>query len=65
MTSTNSNCKLCNEYDFRLVQIAECFDEMMIVFSGNLKQINKNNAFKFCPECGRRLTKVNYCGHEI
>lgn len=62
----NNECKLCgSKYDFRMVQIKECLNEMGISLSGHVNQVNKKNAFKFCPECGRELTKENYCGHEI
>ncbi len=62
----NNNCKLCgSKYDFRMVQIKECLNEMGISLSGHVNQINKENVFKFCPECGRKLTKENFAGHEI
>ena len=61
-----NNCKLCGtKYDFRMVQIKECLNEMGISLSGHVSQVNKENAFKYCPECGRRLTKENFSGHEI
>lgn len=62
----NNDCKLCgSKYDFRMVQIKECLNEMGISLSGHVNQVNKKNAFKFCPECGRKLTKENFGGHEI
>lgn len=61
-----NNCKLCGtKYDFRMVLIAKCLGIMGIFFSGTVNQVNRENAFKFCPECGRRLTKENFDGKEI
>lgn len=61
-----NNCKLCgSKYDFRMVQISKLFGEVGISLSGNLRQVNSTNAFKFCPVCGRELTKENFEGHKI
>ena len=61
-----NNCKLCNnKYDFRKVLITNNFGEYSISLSSNLRQCNSENKFKFCPECGRKLTKENFEGHEI
>lgn len=61
-----NDCKLCGtKYDFRMVQITKCLVEMGISFSGNVDQVHKENAFKFCPECGRKLTKENFDGNDI
>lgn len=61
-----NNCRLCgSEYDFRMVQISSCLNEIGICLSGHVKQVNSINCFKFCPECGRKLTKDNFDGHEI
>ena len=61
-----NKCKLCgSKYDFRMVQISELFEETTICLSGNLRQVNSTNAFKFCPVCGRELTKENFDGHKI
>ena len=61
-----NNCKWCgSKYDFRMVQISELFGEVGISLSENLRQVNSTNAFKFCPVCGRELTKENFDGHKI
>lgn len=61
-----NNCKLCGtKYDFRMVQITKCLGTMGISLSGSVDQVHKENAFKFCPECGRKLTKENFDGKEI
>lgn len=61
-----NNCRLCGTgYDFRMVQITKCLGEIGISLSGHVDQVNRKNAFKFCPECGRRLTRENYCGKMI
>lgn len=61
-----NNCKLCGtNYDFRMVQIAKCLGTMGVSLSGSVDQVHRENAFKFCPECGRRLTKENFDGNEI
>lgn len=60
------NCKLCgSKYDFRMVQITKCLGAIGISLSGSVDQVHKENAFKFCPECGRKLTKENFDGKEI
>lgn len=62
----NKNCRLCNgKYDFRMVQITKCLNETTIALSGHVNQANKENTFKFCPECGEKLTKENFDGKEI
>lgn len=64
--SMKNNCRLCGTgYDFRMVQITKCLGEIGISLSGHVDQVNRKNAFKFCPECGRRLTRENYCGKMI
>lgn len=61
-----NSCKLCgSKYDFRMVKIGELFGETTICLSGSLSDVNSTNAFKYCPLCGRELTKENYDGHEI
>lgn len=61
-----NNYRLCgSKYDFRMVQISNCLNEIGICLSGHVKQVNSINCFKFCPECGRKLTKDNFDGHEI
>ena len=61
-----NNCKLCGtNYDFRMVQIAKCLGTIGVSLSGSVNQVHRENAFKFCPECGRRLTKENFDGKEI
>lgn len=61
--STNKTevCKLCGgNFDFRKVQITECLGEIGITLTGNLHRINEENKFKFCPECGRKLTDDDF-----
>lgn len=59
----NNNCKLCGgKYDFRMVQIDECLNMTGIALSGNTRQVNNDNRFRFCPKCGRELTKENFSG---
>lgn len=61
-----NNCKLCGtKYDFRMVQIVKCLGTMGVSLSESMKQVHRENAFKFCPECGRKLTKENFNGKEI
>ena len=58
-----NNCELCSgSYDFRMVQINECVNIVGIALSGSLKQVNDGNRFKYCPKCGRKLTKENFGG---
>ena len=59
----NNNCKLCGgKYDFRMVQIDECLNMTGIALSGSKRQVNNDNRFRFCPSCGRELTKENFGG---
>lgn len=59
----NNNCKLCGgKYDFRMVKIDKYLDMTEIVFSGSKRQVNNDNRFRFCPKCGRELTKENFGG---
>jgi len=61
-----NNCKLCgSKYDFRKVLITNNFGEYSISLAGHLSQCASENKFKFCPECGRKLIKENFDGHEI
>lgn len=58
-----NNCKLCGgKYDFRMVKIDEYLDMTGIAFSGNKRQVNNDNCFRFCPKCGRELTKEDFGG---
>lgn len=58
-----NNCKLCGgKYDFRMVKIDEYLDMTGIAFSGNKRQVNNDNRFRFCPKCGRELTKEDFGG---
>ena len=62
----NKNCKLCNgSYDFRMAYIKEYAGEAVIVLSGHTNQVNNQNAFKYCPECGSKLTEENFKEHRI
>lgn len=59
----NNNCELCGgKYDFRMVQIDECLNMTGIALSGSKRQVNNDNRFRFCPKCGRELTKENFGG---
>ena len=59
----NNNCELCGgKYDFRMVQINECLNMIGIALSGSKRQVNNDNRFRFCPKCGRELTKENFVG---
>lgn len=59
----NNNCELCGgKYDFRMVQIDKYLDVTGIAFSGSKKQVNNDNRFRFCPKCGRELTKEDFGG---
>lgn len=58
-----NNCKLCGgKYDFRMVQIDEYLNMTGIAFTGNKRQVNNDNRFRFCPKCGRELTKEDFGG---
>lgn len=59
----NNNCELCDgKYDFRMVKIDKYLDMTGIVFSGSKRQVNNDNRFRFCPKCGRELTKEDFGG---
>lgn len=59
----NNNCELCGgKYDFRMVKIDKYLDMTGIVFSGSKRQVNNDNRFRFCPKCGRELTKEDFGG---
>lgn len=58
-----NNCELCGgKYDFRMVKIDEYLDMTGIAFSGSKRQVNNDNRFRFCPKCGRELTKEDFGG---
>lgn len=58
-----NNCELCGgKYDFRMVQIDECLNMTGIALSGSKRQVNNDNRFRFCPKCGRELTKDDFGG---
>lgn len=50
------------KYDFRMVQNDECLNMTGIALSGSKRQVNNDNRFRFCPKCGRKLTKENFGG---
>ncbi len=56
----NNYCKLCSDFNFKKVQIAELMGRTEIAFSGNLNQVNEEKRFNFCPACGRKLTDEDY-----
>ena len=59
----NNNCELCGgKYDFRMVQIDACLNMTGIALSGSKRQVNNDNRFRFCPKCGKELTKENFGG---
>ena len=61
-----NNCKLCGgKYDFRMVQIDECLNMTGIALSGSKRQVNNGNRFRFCPKCGRELTKEDFGGADF
>jgi hypothetical protein len=61
-----NNCELCGgKYDFRMVQINEYLNMTGIAFSGSKRQVNNNNRFRFCPKCGRELTKEDFGGADF
>ena len=45
-----------------MVQIDECLNMTGIALSGSKRQVNNGNRFRFCPKCGRELTKENFGG---
>ena len=58
-----NNCKLCGgKYDFRMVKIDKYLNMTGITFSGSKRQVNNDNRFRFCPRCGRELTKEDFGG---
>lgn len=58
-----NNCKLCGgKYDFRMVKIDKYLNMTGIAFSGSKRQVNNDNRFRFCPRCGRELTKEDFGG---
>lgn len=61
----NTTCKLCNgTYDFRSILFRDCFGEMGIAFAGGSGKADADNRFRFCPACGKELTKENFNGEE-
>lgn len=50
-------CKLCTTYDFKEVGITNDFGKWHINLPGKLY---KHNRFKYCTECGKKLTKENF-----
>ena len=62
----NKNCKLCNgKYNFSTLKITKCLGETSIVFTGGSSKADDNNCFKYCPECGEKLSKENFESHNI
>ena len=62
----NKNCKLCDgNYDFRMVLIGDTLGQTSVMFSSSKRNVNKQNAFNYCPVCGKKLTKENYGGFEL
>jgi len=62
----NNSCELCGgKYDFRMVQIDECLNMTGIALSGSKRQVNNGNRFRFCPKCGRELTKEDFGGADF
>ena len=62
----NNKCILCdNGYDFRKIQVNEILGTVSIALSSSLNSVTKNNAFNYCPVCGKKLTKNNFGGKEL
>lgn len=63
----NKFCKLCDgRLDFSKFLIdVESSSSPNINFHGSMSNCNKNNAFRFCPACGTRLTKENFGGDDV
>lgn len=51
------NCKLCDQFNFRIATINS---EGIICFTHEWNKYHSNNRFKFCPECGRKLTEKDF-----
>ncbi len=59
----SSKCILCdNGYDFRKIQVNEILGTVGIALASSLNSVTKSNAFKYCPVCGKKLTKDNFGG---
>lgn len=48
-------CELCETYDFRKIGIQRINETLSITLLSNLNKSNKDNCFKYCPMCGRKL----------
>ena len=60
-----NNCELCGKkYNFKMVKINEYLNMIGIALSGSKRQVNNDNRFRFCPKCGKELTKENFGGAE-
>lgn len=50
----NNKCILCdNGYDFRKIQVNEILGTVSIALASSLNSVTKNNAFNYCPVCGK------------
>lgn len=62
----SSKCILCdNGYDFRKIQVNEILGTVGIALASSLNSVTKSNAFKYCPVCGKKLTKDNFGGKQL
>lgn len=53
-----SNCKLCQTFNFKGVGIKFEFGKARICLPGTNRKYIED--FKFCPECGKELTKEDF-----
>lgn len=61
-----SECELCgSNYDFRMVEINNVLGSIGVVLTNNVRNANSDNCFRYCPRCGRKLTKENYGGNGV
>lgn len=55
-------CKFCENYNFG--KIGYDFDSgekyPTIYFPGHIGDVPENERFKFCPVCGKKLSKENF-----
>lgn len=57
-------CKLCGEnnknFSFRILRIEEVFKGDFHIGFGYGGEPTEENRFKYCPECGRKLTENDF-----
>ena len=59
-TFIEAECEFCKYFDFRQIEVTETVQGMTLIKTANVDKFNRDNGFKFCPLCGRKLVEEDF-----